>query len=222
MLLNDPTRLLGLAALLCTAVPVFASEPIPKADFATCTKPDYPPRARKAGEEGISVIGFLVRPDGTAAKSIVLSSSGSRDLDRAAADAVSRCRFSRAAGAAAAHDLWTRVTYSWRFEDDPDMLRAKQTAARAAGKGDLNALYHLSLVLAQTASTDAGREQALVVLLSAAEQGHAQAQFELGQRYEKGKWIEANPGEARRWYEKSAAQDHPLAVQRLALGIMPD
>ena len=55
----------------------------------------------------------------------------------------------------------------------------------------------------------------MVVLLNAAERGHAQAQFDLGDRYEKGKDLKANLDEAIRWYQKSAEQDDPLAIQRM-------
>ena len=58
----------------------------------------------------------------------------------------------------------------------------------------------------------------MLVLRSAAELGHAHAQFDLGQRLEKGDGIKADLDEALRWYRKSADKGDPMATQRLALG----
>ena len=168
------------------------------------------------------MLGFLVRADGTVADTVVLNSSGSRDLDRAAANALSKCVFQRAVNIDKAVDLWVRLSYAWSFTDDPTMLRATRTAALAAGRGSVSARYHLSLILLSTAKTDADRGKALVVLRSAAELGHPHAQFDLGRRHEIGEGVETTREEALRWYGKAAAQGDPLAKQRLALGILPD
>ncbi|MFC5462476.1 TonB family protein [Massilia niabensis] len=221
MVNHAPKRLLMLAALLCMALPSFAYG-LKQAQPATCKQPEYPRRAQKAGEEGVSLLGFLVRGDGTVASSVVLNSSGSQELDRIAADALSKCVFRRPANSDDATEHWVRLAYTWDFNDGPGMLRAKQAAALAAGKGSLPARYHLSLLLSQTAETDADREKGLLVLRSSAELGHAPAQFDLGRRYEKGVGVETNLDEAVRWYQKSAAQGDPLATQRLRLGLLPD
>lgn len=209
-----------LAALLCTAMPSFASEPAPA--FATgCKKPEYPRRAQRAEEEGISFIGFLVREDGTVVRSVMLNSSGSPELDRIAEAALSRCVFSPAPKDGNAVEHWRRASYVW-YLGEFTMLRPKREAALAGSRGSLPARYHLALLLSNTAKTDAERENALTVLRSAAELGHAHAQFDLGRRYEKGKGVEADLDEAIRWYEKSAAQGDPFATQRLALGKLID
>lgn len=219
MMLRDPKRLLALAALLCAAMPSFASNLPSLVQPGSCNGPVYPKQARG---EGVSLIGFLARADGTVAHSAVLNSSGSEHLDSAVQRAFSRCVFKRDANVGGSADLWSRIFYVWIEGDDPDMLEAKRIAARAAGKGNLPARYHLSLLLSMTAKTDAEREQAMVVLRSAAELGHAHAQFDLGRRYEKGDGLKADLDEALRWYKKSAAQGDPLAQQRLSLGILAD
>lgn len=222
MVFRDSGRLLTLAALLCTAMPSFASELPQSVQPGSCVRPDYPEKAQKAEEEGISVLGFLLRADGTVERSVVLNSSGSRYLDREAEQALSRCVFKRDADSGGATGHWIRITYVWSFTDDPSLLRATRATAIAAGKGSLPARYHLSLILWATAKTDADREKAIVVLHSAAQLGHAHAQFELGRRFEKGDGVEMNLLDALRWYQKSAAQDDPFAKQRLALGKLSD
>lgn len=204
-----------LAALLCAAIRGFAAEQATPLNAVSCEWPDFPERAQKAEEEGINVLGFLVRADGTVANTMVLNSTGSRHLDRAAVSALSRCVFKRSADETA--ERWKRVIYTWSFTDDPGLHRAKRATAIAAGKGNLAARYHLSLLLWHTAKTDAERNQAITVLHSSAALGHAHAQYDLGRRFEKGDGVEADLDEALRWYQKAAAQDDPFAKQRLAL-----
>ncbi|MET0981786.1 MAG: hypothetical protein ABWY02_06775 [Telluria sp.] len=69
---------------------------------------------------------------------------------------------------------------------------------------------------------DADHAKSLVVLRSAAELGHAHAQFDLGRRHDIGEGVEMNLGDALRWYRKAAAQGDPLAKQHLALGTLPN
>lgn len=216
MTLRASTGLLALAGLL-TTLPCFAAE---ATQHASCKRPEYPERAQKAGQDGVTVLGFLVRADGKVEKTAVLSSAGSRDLDRAAELALSRCVYQREVKIDDAIGLWIRLSFVWSFLDDPDMLQAKHAAAVAAGNGNRAARYHLSLLLWSTAKTDADRVKAMVVLRSAAELGHAHAQYDLGQRLEKGEGVPVEREEALRWYEKSAAQGDPLARQRIALGIL--
>ncbi|MFC5460383.1 TonB family protein [Massilia niabensis] len=190
------------------------------AKFDTCERPEYPERAMKASEDGISLLGFLVGGDGAVVDAVVLNSSGSRHLDRAATLALSKCAFQRPGDIDKAANLWVSVTYIWGCTDDPGMLRAMRAAAVAGGRGNVSARYHLSLLLFSTAKTDADRGKALIVLRSAAELGHAHAQFDLGRRHEIGDGVEANLDEALRWYRKSAEQGDPLAKQRLTLGML--
>ncbi|HAV37651.1 MAG TPA: hypothetical protein DCX52_15070 [Massilia sp.] len=162
----DPGRRILLAALSCVAVPVGATDAKLFAKFDTCRMPEYP-----EGAEGVSLIGFLVGGDGMVVDIVVLNSSGSRDADRAAALALSRCAFQRPASVDKSVNFWVSITYVWQPNDDPDMLRASRSAAIAAGRGNVSARYHLSLLLFSMAKTDADREKAFMVLRSAAELG---------------------------------------------------
>ena len=183
-----------------------------------CAQPKYPHDALVAGMSGVSYLAFLVRPDGTVIRSIVLSSSGSRDLDREAQVVLGRCVFGVPATATDPAGFWSPVPYLWTLDDDPDLARPKREAAVAAREGDLEALFRLSLMLTRTAKSDADRQRAVAVLRGAAAKGHAAAQFALGHRYETGDGVDKDLDEAMRWYALAAKQDDVLAVQRLRLG----
>jgi TonB family protein len=95
-----------------------ASRPTPIA--GTCTRPEYPFASIRLQEKGTSFIGLTVDATGRVTGSSVLKSSGSTRLDRAAADALSACRFKPArdpAGTAVASTYPMR--FDWRLEDAP-------------------------------------------------------------------------------------------------------
>jgi len=211
-------RLFAAAVLACAALPCLAAAPEPTAQYPKCRKPDYPRDSLRRLESGVSVIGFLIRADGTVGDSVTFSSSGSTDLDQEAKAALSTCVFQPASLDGKQLETWVEVAYVWSISDDPGMKRAQHEAAVAAGKGDVSARYRLARVLLAIAKTDADREQALIVLMSAAEQGHPHAQFEAGRLFEKGVDVDANPEEAMRWYQKAAAQGDKLALQRIRTG----
>jgi protein TonB len=64
-------------------------EPIP----AQSPPPDYPRRALRRGIEGTVLVRAEVGPDGVPVSVSIVQGSRSRDLDRAAVDAVRRWRF---------------------------------------------------------------------------------------------------------------------------------
>ena len=52
----------------------------------------------------------------------------------------------------------------------------------------------------------------------AAEQGHAEAQYNLGFCYEKGKGVKENYEKAEEWYRMAAAQGHEKAIKKVNEG----
>lgn len=215
-MLRYSRHLMSIIALSSIAIGSFASERTPVMQAASCKEmPKFPFHPSAHWKLGISRLGFLIRPDGTVAQSVVLNSSASAALDQAAQKGISTCLFKRPADSEQAGDLWAHFVYVWSADEDPGFMETKGIAARAASKGNLAERYHLSLLLDHTARTDVERQQALVTLRSAAELGHAHAQFDLGERYEDGKGVAPSLEEALRWYRKSAAQGDPLALQRM-------
>jgi protein TonB len=63
------------------------------ADFSTCSTPEYPRDAKAAEETGVTTMRYKIAADGGVMASQVIKSSGSRSLDKAALNAISKCRF---------------------------------------------------------------------------------------------------------------------------------
>lgn len=86
------------------------------ADANGCAKPDYPVRAARNGETGTVTLALLVGADGRVQDSKIQSSSGSRDLDRAAVNALSLCKFQPAMNGGTAEAGWAQLAYVWSLE----------------------------------------------------------------------------------------------------------
>ena len=86
------------------------------ADANGCAKPDYPMRAARNGETGTVTLALLVGADGRVQQSRVQSSSGSRELDRAAVNALSLCQFQPANNNGIAEAGWAQIAYVWTLE----------------------------------------------------------------------------------------------------------
>ena len=80
-------HLAGAAALLFATPCSAAAETPDIPDLSTCRRPEYPRESLRRLEDGISLLGFLIRADGGVADS-VLNSSGYADLDQAAKNAL--------------------------------------------------------------------------------------------------------------------------------------
>lgn len=76
--------------------------------------PHYPESARRAGIQGVTLLRFEIRTDGTVGKIMVERSAGHRDLDLTAAEAVKRWRFDPARRGNQPIAVW--VTLPVRFE----------------------------------------------------------------------------------------------------------
>jgi serine/threonine-protein kinase len=119
-----------------------------------------------------------------------------------------------------------RYARAWSFEtgkgNAPDAAEAAYWYRLAAADGETKALTNLGTLLARgqgIAKPDP--EAARLLWWAAAAQGEAIAMFNLGAMYERGIGVASDPDNARRWYERAAAHDHPqarAALKRLGAG----
>lgn len=217
-----PWHSLSALALTCWVLAWPGSAAADIGELTGCSKPTYSRLALRRGEDGISLLGFLVRADGRPIRSIVVDSSGSEALDEATAEALMKCLWKPRPGSDGPAERWVAIAYFWVIEDDPDLAFAKDQAAKGARKGDVAARYRISRLLEAKPKNDQDRRDSLTLLRSAAESGHAPAQYDLGLHYEKGKGMAADIEEALRWYRKAADQGNVFAIQRLETGFLPE
>jgi protein TonB len=85
-------------------------------NFDTCAKPEYPKSSLRNEETGTSTITFLIGIDGSVKDSRIQKSSGFRDLDRAALNALSKCRFKPAMENGTPVETWSPVAYVWNLD----------------------------------------------------------------------------------------------------------
>jgi TPR repeat protein len=104
----------------------------------------------------------------------------------------------------------------------PDAAEAAYWYRLAATDGETKALTNLGTLLARGQGTGKpDPEAARLLWWAAAAQGEAIAMFNLGAMYERGIGVAADADNARRWYERAAAHDHPqarAALKRLGAG----
>ncbi|MCA1855996.1 TonB family protein [Massilia oculi] len=81
-----------------------------------CAKPDYPVTAARNGDTGTVTLALLVGADGRVQNAKVRTSSGHRELDRAALNALSLCQFKPAMNNGVAEAGWGQIAYVWTLE----------------------------------------------------------------------------------------------------------
>jgi protein TonB len=87
------------------------------ADANGCVTPEYPVRAARNGESGTVTLALLVGADGRVASSRIQSTSGSRELDKAAVSALSMCKFKPAMNGGVAEAGWAQIAYVWKLQE---------------------------------------------------------------------------------------------------------
>lgn len=86
------------------------------ADANSCALPAYPPKAVRNGETGTTVLALLVGTDGRVTSAHVQHTSGSHDLDRAAIQALSLCKFKPATNNGVPEAGWAQLAYVWTLD----------------------------------------------------------------------------------------------------------
>jgi len=87
------------------------------AEASGCATPTYPARAARNGDSGTVVLALLIGTDGRVATARVQKSSGSRDLDKAALNALSMCQFNPATNNGVAEAGWGQLAFVWTLGD---------------------------------------------------------------------------------------------------------
>ena len=85
-------------------------------DFNTCAKPEFPKASLRNEETGTTVVSFLVAVDGSVSSSKIVTSSGFRDLDKAAQQALGKCRFKPGMVDGKPQEGWHPVKYVWTLD----------------------------------------------------------------------------------------------------------
>jgi protein TonB len=81
-----------------------------------CVLPDYPARAAREGLTGTVTLSLLIGVNGKVADAKVQRSSGHKELDRAAVDALSMCKFKPATTNGVAEPAWGQIAYVWNLD----------------------------------------------------------------------------------------------------------
>jgi protein TonB len=86
------------------------------ADANSCATPPYPASAARNGDTGIVTLALLVGADGRVTSSRVQKSSGFRELDKAAVNALSLCKFKPAMNNGVPEAGWGQIAYEWKLD----------------------------------------------------------------------------------------------------------
>jgi protein TonB len=94
-----------------------AAKPVFQAATAgNCAIPNYPAASARNGDTGTVGLALLIAPDGHVADSKITSTSGFRELDRAAVAALSMCKFKPASTNGVPEAAWGKIAYIWSLE----------------------------------------------------------------------------------------------------------
>ncbi|MFZ6756953.1 energy transducer TonB [Undibacterium sp. Ji50W] len=100
-------------------LPVQAKVPVHVAavvDMSRCEKPVYPASSIRNGEEGTVTLAMLIGANGRVMDTRTEASSGHRNLDRSASQALSLCRFTPGTIDGVPQQSWTKVQYVWKID----------------------------------------------------------------------------------------------------------
>ncbi|WP_428310538.1 energy transducer TonB [Hydrocarboniphaga sp.] len=103
------------APVAAPRAPSVSKAPVVKAK--ACKEPDYPAVSERLGETGSVTLQLLVGVDGKVTDSKVEKSSGFDRLDKAAQQALSRCKFEPGIVDGAPAPAWAQLKYTFRKQD---------------------------------------------------------------------------------------------------------
>ncbi|WP_426207594.1 energy transducer TonB [Massilia sp. TWP1-3-3] len=102
-------------------VPAIPAKPVEKQVFraaqsGNCAVPNYPAASARNGDSGTVGLALLIAADGHVADAKVTSTSGFRELDRAAVAALSLCTFKPATSNGVPESAWGKIAYVWTLD----------------------------------------------------------------------------------------------------------
>lgn len=100
-------------ALFASAFAAFAAETAPLLDKGSCEKMEYPRSSLMNEESGTVSFSVLVNADGSVAETKLDSSSGSKNLDKAALKGYSNCKFKPGSKDGKPAQAWAKMQHVW-------------------------------------------------------------------------------------------------------------
>jgi protein TonB len=117
---TEPPPPIAGPAVIAEVVPpvakVVESKDFRVSQTGNCAVPNYPANAARNGDEGTVGLALLISPEGRVTDSKVTSTSGSRELDRAAVAALSLCQFKPATTNGVPEAAWGKIAYVWTLQ----------------------------------------------------------------------------------------------------------
>lgn len=86
------------------------------ANFSTCAKPEWPRSSLRNEETGTVTLAFVIGVDGRVVDSKITKSSGFRELDKAAVNAISKCVFKPGTTDGKPEQSSMQMQYVWTLE----------------------------------------------------------------------------------------------------------
>ena len=86
------------------------------ANFNTCAKPEWPRSSLRNEETGTVTLAFVIGIDGRVVESKIMKSSGFRELDKAAVNAISKCVFKPGTTDGKPEQSSMQMQYVWTLE----------------------------------------------------------------------------------------------------------
>ena len=107
-------------------------------------------------------------------------------------------------------------SFTEKTENKAELKQRLKVLKERADKGDLDSMYGWGCLHYELCSFDESDQEHLSLLIKAAENGSAEAQYKLGKLYSNSVLIYHNPHEAVRWLTEAARQDKAPAIADLA------
>lgn len=113
---GDSTRVNELIPHPEPPLPEIVVERAPVADFSSCKRPLWPKGALAARRTGTVTIAFKIDAQGNPVASKIEHSSGFKDLDKAARDAIALCQFKPGTRHGIPVEKWVQLQYVWTLK----------------------------------------------------------------------------------------------------------